>query len=395
MDTKKTEKLKETRDIALNASFWNNILFTVMMLLVWLIVWGYYNRTDYMNGFKYKTFEGWIVSHDSYYNPTDGYYHLNMNGEKANGLNCTYYDYYVGTESVMNIVIGKDMNTQVKWSIDVDYGNCVKHQRKHPHLKMIVTSSIFLGICVLLFCISCGALIEISMYDVPNVKKRIGVPMYSTFISFAIIICSGGILLNQNIYLLRNKVNWHFENFEGNIGSYDIDYNDENNQYHLNMIGSNALGFCTFYNYYTGTLEEIKTVIDNELYSSVKWSQISGTKSCVGYKDYNDRYAHFGIDMCILLLSSIWFYIMMWNWKIGMIIQEELDVLIKEEEAREAIDITNVSMGQDQENLTVEGDACMGTGACQTLDTSFNVLISNKLDFNKSDPQTNGVDQIL
>lgn len=44
----------------------------------------------------YETFNGFIVSHDSHYDPVDNYYHLDMNGETATGFNCTYPNYFFG-----------------------------------------------------------------------------------------------------------------------------------------------------------------------------------------------------------------------------------------------------------------------------------------------------------
>lgn len=90
------------------------IAFTVMMGSIAIIVYGCYYANDSINNFTYKTFNGWIISYNSYYNPTDGYYHLDMNGEKSNGDNCTYYNYYVGTEDIMNIIISDNMNKQIR-----------------------------------------------------------------------------------------------------------------------------------------------------------------------------------------------------------------------------------------------------------------------------------------
>lgn len=272
MDLEK--KKKELEDIRSNIccfSYSSIIFFTLTMLFIGLIIWGHYKEVDSADDFKYETFDGWIVSHDSYYNPTDGYYHLNMNGEKSNGLNCTYYDYYVGTESIMNIIIEENTNTQIKWYFDPVYGNCVDYYKQSISTGKVAGTSAGFGTFALFFCLARITWIIQVIEVIPDVINRLmTIQTLLTFISFITIVISGSLLLDQNIHLLRNKVNWHFKNFEGNIGSYDINFSDGDNQYHLNMIGSNTLGFCTYYNYYAGTLEEIKTVIDNELYSSVK-----------------------------------------------------------------------------------------------------------------------------
>lgn len=99
-------------------------------------------------------------------------------------------------------------------------------------------------------------------------------------------------------------------------------------------------------------------------------------------------------------MLSIWKYDSIIQEELDVLIKEKLDVLIKEKEAREAIDLTNVSVRQDQEGDTMGNDTHAHTGTYQTLGTSYNGLVPNEskpneLDSKKSDSKTYVVDQVV
>lgn len=334
----RNKQLEKARCQVCCISFISILSVALITLSIGLIVLTYYEKADYDANFKYETFKGWVVSYDSYYNPTDGYYHLNLNAEKVNGINCTYYDYYIGSESIMDIVIGENMDKKIKWSINEDYGNCVEYQNKQSRTAAIVATIVMCFVFVMLFLMMRGLLENIvSNRDLKaNVSERLSdILRPSVLVSLTIIIISGGLILDQYIYLSRNKVNWHFKNFEGEIVSYNINFINGNSMYHLDMIGYNKQSYCTYYNYYTGSFNSTQTVGNDALHSPIKWSQISGTETCVNYKDYGGEYAHFGINMCILLFCGVWFYITMLVWKIGCIIDEEIVMKSKKEKEEE------------------------------------------------------------
>lgn len=120
------QTLANRKTILLN-DFWKlNIGYIIMAFSLYIISWIITDNLKNMSSPE-NTIYGWIVGYDKYYDPTDGFYHLNMHGESLDRHACIYHDYYVGSEPMINIIIARDLRTKMVWAYNPDTKECGEH----------------------------------------------------------------------------------------------------------------------------------------------------------------------------------------------------------------------------------------------------------------------------
>lgn len=141
-----TQILKDERT-KLWKNFWKlNIGYIVMIFSLQMIYWIITNDLKYMTNTSKKRLNGWVVGYDIEPDPNTELYHLNMHGENLKGRTCIYYDYYIGSETMVNILIDKNMHKEVMWAYDPVTKECSEF--KYSYMDDLIGVSSF----VLVFC---------------------------------------------------------------------------------------------------------------------------------------------------------------------------------------------------------------------------------------------------